>query len=281
MLLGMLLSVMLFGCSAGSDTASLMPDTEDPGIIIDPEESPYFEPVALSVSYTGGWDEHQDALLDWAYEGEGYDGYIRLTLVTEQFFSLSTDDQLIDEEYCEIRALFHSDPATLTAERQDDGTPAALRAAFTGHLEIYGFIGSGCYNFDPAVWTNGEPREVFNGMRLGLGFGEMTDFLSASWDSETLQAYSSHMMAAYVAINHPDGTGGVEFIARDWTTAVLWQWDVESGEVLTNSESNLMGQDITDPVLSGWVSGYPFWYQPLNELDLGLLKNGVEEAAAE
>ena len=79
-----------------------------------------------------------------------------------------------------------------------------------------------------------------------------------------------------MAINRPDGKGGAEFVAEDWTTALLWQWDVASGEVLTNDEGVLMGQDISDPVLSGWLSCYPYWFQTLDELDLELLQDGVE-----
>jgi hypothetical protein len=276
MLLDMILIALLLGCSPGTDTAIIETDPGETGTVPDSVQSNYFQPIALSVSYTGGWDEHQNALLDWAYEGEGYDGYIRLTLVSEDFFLYSQDDPAIEDEYCEIRSLFHSQAAALQAASQADDTPAQLRASFVGELEIYGFIGTACYNLDPAIWTDGSPREAFDGMRLGLGLAPLTDFLAGSWTSETLAAYGRYMLAAYIAINRPDGVGGVEFVARDWTTALLWQWDVDTGEVLTNDESVLMGQDVSDPVLSGWISGYPYWYQGLDELDLDLLAEGTQ-----
>ncbi len=277
MFMSMILSALLYGCTADVYTTSIDTGFDETVSGVDD----YFTPVAFSISYTGGWDEHQDALLEWSYDGEGYDGYIRLTLVSEKFFSLSPDDEVgLETESCEVRALFHAEPASLDAVHRDDGSPATLRAAFVGGLEIYGFIGPECYNLNPEIWADGEPREALDGMRLGLGFGEMTDFLRASWADSTLLTYGSYMLAEYVAVNTPDGTGGVDFIAKDWTTAMLWQWDVESGEVLTDG-SDLMGQDISDPVLSGWLTGYPIWFQPLDTLDLALLQEGAADAGAE
>ena len=274
-------ALLLIGCPPSTDSGSASDSGGEPGITPGTQESPYFEPIALSIGYTGGWDEHYDALTDWAYEGEGYDGYIRLTLVSEQFFTLSPDDPEREEEYCEIRALFHSSPEAIEARSQDDDSEALLRASFAGHIEIYGFIGTPCYNLDPAAWEGGDPQSVFDGMRLGIGLGDLTDFLADSWTSETLLAYGSYMLASYVAINMPDDSGGVEFIGRDWTTALLWQWEVETGEVLTNDEGTLIGQDINDPVLSGWISSYPYWYQDLDEIDLGRLQEGVEAEVGE
>jgi hypothetical protein len=272
----LLCPLLLFSCSSGTDSASISDPLDETGIDDETPSSAYFQPHALSVGYTGGWDEHYDALTDWAYKGEGYDGYIRLSLVTEEYLRLAPDDPAREEEYCEIRALYHSAPAQLNARSLDEDTDAVLRAAFDGHIEIYGFIGTQCYNFDPAVWINGDPRAAFDGMRLGLGLGTLTPFLADGWAPETVMAYGNYMLATYVAINRPDAKGGAEFVAEDWTTALLWQWDVASGEVLTNDEGVLMGQDISDPVLSGWLSCYPYWFQTLDELDLELLQDGVE-----
>ena len=277
----LLCMLILTGCSTESDSGTRPDSLDDTYVHDETKESAYFQPHALSVGYTGGWDEHYDALMDWAYKGEGYDGYIRLTVVSEEYLRLAPDGPAREDEYCEIRALFHSAPAELTAQSLGADTDAVLRAAFDGHIEIYGFIGTQCYNFDPAIWTNGEPREAFDGMRLGLGLGPLTPFLSEAWASETVMAYGGYMLSTYVAINRPDGEGGVDFIAEDWTTALLWQWDVDSGEVLTNDEGVLMGQDISDPVLSGWLSCYPYWYQPLDELELGLLQEGVPADSGE
>ena len=268
-------ALLLAGCT-GSTVDTALQESDEPGIVVESEpESPYFEPIALSVGYTGGWDEYQDALMDWAYKGEGYDGYIKLTLVSARYFELSPDDPAREDEFCEIRALYHAAPAALEAASQSDDTPAVLRAGFEGHLEIYGFLGTQCYNLDPAVWENGDPQAVFDGMRLGLGFAELTDFLADAWTDDTLAFYGNYMLAAYVAINQPDGAGGVDFVARDWSTALLWQWDAASGEVLINDEGALMGQDINDPLLSGWVSCYPYWFEDLSRFDLSRLREGV------
>ena len=36
-----------------------------------------------------------------------------------------------------------------------------------------------------------------------------------------------------------------------------------------------MGQDINDPLLSGWVSCYPYWFEDLSRFDLSRLREGV------
>ena len=269
-----MLTVLLSACTAKSPSLIFLDD--DDGVAVSGEGEGWFEPTAVGFSYLGGWDEHADALTEWAYDGESYDGYVKVTLASAAFFSLAFDDPERDNEYCEIRAIYHSASDAIEARSEETGELVTLRAGFSGYLEIYGYVGGQCYNLDPEVWTDGEPYEVFDGMHFGLGFAPLTAYLAQAWSEDTVAQYGDYMFASYIAVNHPDGSGGYDFIAYDWTTSILWQWDTSSGEVLTDNEGVLVGQDFNDPVLSGWVSSYAYWYEDFPALDLSLLKEGVE-----
>ena len=118
----------------------------------------------------------------------------------------------------------------------------------------------------------------FNGMRFGMGFGELTEYNASAWAEETIEEYGDYMFTQYIAVNHPVGDG-VEFVGYNWTTAFLWQWDDVGGEILTETTDEgdlLIGQDPQNGNQSGWINSYAYWYEDFPNLDLDKLAEGVE-----
>lgn len=262
----MMLSLLLAACAPEAlDTAE---ETYEPETI-SPSSSSYLQPYAVGFEFIGGWDEHQDALVSWAYNGLSYEPYVRIVLVEPEYFSGNPDSDSYYTHFCEVLANLEGGAAPLEARQQEDGAPAALRASFVGTLSVYGYGDGQCDNFDPEVWIGGEPRWTLDGIPFGVGFGEHTDFLDGAWSDQVIEQYGQYMLGAWFAYNRPAEGGGTEFVAHDWTTALLWQRDAITGELLVDDDARPVGQSVDDPVLSGWVSSYAFFFDDIdNFLDI-------------
>jgi len=247
-------------------------ETDLPGT--DHETSPdstYFEPQFIGFAYMGGWDEYADELTEWGYGTDIYPPYVKVRLITESYFDYASDDPQREREYCEVRAEFDYNPEELLARGHKSDLPIELRAGYEGQLSVYGYDGLRCGDFDPAIWDNGEPFVAIDGMRFGIGFSSLSQDHADFWGSEILSQYGDYMLSSYVAINRPNETESLDFIARDWSTSLLWQWDTQTHEVYTNNDNALIGQDTSDPFLSGWITSYFVHYIDLVDLDIDRL----------
>lgn len=276
-------------------------DTDD-----DTDSVTYFEPVAVGFEYVGGWDPDSESLTGWTSSTDGslIDPYVIVTVTDLEFFSLSGDEQ--EGHYCEMYYTFDA-YASDELEAFEAGDPDAanpwetkgdqadLWGAFEGGLYLYGWSTDTedvCLSFDPADWPDtledpdtgdvilpaGQPMMKFNGMRFGIGFGELTEYNANAWTEETLDEYGDFMFTQYIAVNHPVGDG-VEFVGYNWTTSFLWQWDEVGGEIITETSDEgelLVGQDTQSGGASGWINSYAYWYEDFPNLDLDALAEGVQ-----
>lgn len=261
-----MLPLVLAACTPSAlDTA----DTADEPDTIPSSSSTYLQPEVVGFEFVGGWDEHQDALVGWSYNGLSYDPYIRIILADSEYFKGNPDADSYYTHFCEVLANLDGGSAPLEARQHEDGATATLRASFVGTLSVYGYGDGQCDNFDPDVWIGGEPRWTLDGIPFGIGLGPHTDFLDSAWSEQVIEQYGDYMIGAWFAYSRPADGGGTEFVAHDWTTALLWQRDAISGELLVDDDARPIGQSVNDPVLSGWVSSYAWFYDDVdNFLDI-------------
>jgi hypothetical protein len=257
----------------------LIPDTiELEESIMDFEEprpsettSRYLEPQFVGFEFVGGWNEHNDALEPWSYSGLEYEPYIRIILAQEDYFTTSTDDLNRYRYFCEVLANLEGEAAPMDARSHEDDSTAELRGSFVGTLSVFGYGDGECENMNPDRWPGGEARWAVDGIPFGFGVGPHTDFLAAAWDPGVIDVYGDYMLAGWFAYERPDSDGGTEFVAHDWTTALLWKWDAQTGELLVDQDARPIGQTTSDPILSGWLSSYAYFFDNINNfVDLQL-----------
>jgi len=225
--------------------------------------STYMDPVAVGFEFVGGWDEHRQELRPWLFNSLDYEPYVRIIIVEQEYFQTSPDDPRYYTLYCEVLATLDGGPEPLEARQHDDDAAVTLWGSFAGTLSVFGYGGGDCENFDPDVWPGGQPRWTLDGVPFGVGFGPHTDFLQRAWSDQVIETYGDYMLGVWFAFDRENDDGEVEFIARDWTTGLLWQQDAKTGELIVDGDDRPIGQNINDPVRSGWVSSYAYWFDSL------------------
>lgn len=271
----LLLTLFLHGCQEvkpGARVAAIpeMLEAEVPPPPALPR-SAYLEPQFVGFEYVGGWNEHTDTLEPWSYSGQEYAPYVRVIFAIEYFFTTNNDDDEYYLYFCEVLATLEGQSAPLEANHQEDGSPAVLRGSYVGTLSVFGYGDGDCENFDPDRWPGGEARWAVDGMPFGLGIGPQTDYLAATWDPNIMDVYGDYMLSGWFAYARPGSNGRTDFVAHDWTTALLWKWDVQTGELLLDQSDRPIGQSTSDAVLSGWVSSYAHFFDAIdNVADLQL-----------
>jgi hypothetical protein len=217
--------------------------------------------------------------------------YVVITLATMDFFSMGSESTDADRnaEICEMYAYFVSLPAdpALTANIFDydsgvgsSGVAVAPWASYEGYLSIIGYsTETACESIDPAIMP--DFIAPFNGMHFGVAFAELSPqfvelYAELLADDPDFPLYTQH-----IAINHPDGAGGYDFIAYDWTAGTMFQHDATTLEQPTEpceddpTASCLIPVDFssTDPIV-GYTRGYAYWYEDFPNLDLTILGEG-------
>ena len=136
-------------------------------------------------------------------------------------------------------------------------------------------------------------------MHFGFGYGPLSPYLDETlaegdpeWDTVS-QAYISQ----FIAINHPDGNGGVDFIGFDWNAALLVETDFsvcstvfyyDDAGVPTTEGVELCGlvqvdvDDLTYVLgdqnagsIHAYTQGFSMWLEDTPNFDLTLLKEGA------
>jgi hypothetical protein len=268
---------------ADTDTDS---DTDaDTDTDTDTDTDPPLEAVAIGLQFEFGWDQNT-GIMDSCYpddtEKKGYyclPPFVIVTLPNIDYFGASLDQ---DADSCEFIALFKPEPALFPAETYDyaTGTPAGttktLWASWEGFLvfdETYidKVKEPECFNLDTKLFPKGNPVDVFNGMHVGIGLGAMTDNMWDIFGTKTTSKYDAFLYTGFVAMNHPDGSGGIDFTGYDWNYNYLFEVDDKGIAVVDGS--NLVPVDISVPVnLRGIVRSFPYWYEDFPHLDFSILK---------
>jgi hypothetical protein len=260
--------------------------------------------AAIGIDYRFGWDQtkgmstgfcYQDSTKDTDTDPDCYENYAIITLATIDYFGLNPDsltyDEDVDAETCEFAATLNVTPGTFPAEGYDNkagegtGVSKTMWASWTGTLDMdLAFFADyakkyepECLNLDTAWFPSGDPIDYLDGMRIGLGVGQLTEGQIRDdktwWEDEAPYRFS-----VYTAINHPDGAGGVTFTGYDWSYGYLYNWD-EKGVFTDEDDDGFLDPiDVTIPVgLSGVVFSNSTWYEDFERggspvLDLSLMK---------
>ncbi len=247
----------------------------------------YFEPVAVGfelISGVGG-----DGTLTTFTTGTTESPPLMvITFADVEFFSAqNTDDQI--GHHCEAIGVFAP-----TAERTEPlPGPSGPITAWHSY-EVAFAIDQGTFDstdetgcgatLDPATWGRGGTNDLFaafNGIRLGVAFGPLTANLRTTLeDAGASDEYLSGSFTEYIAINDKDGV----WVAEDWTTASLFEWDETTNTPTTDSSGALTTKAFYDkdtdtysapPLPSGYLQSSAFWYQDFPLMDLSNLKDGA------
>jgi hypothetical protein len=224
-----------------------------------------FEPVAVGVAFDGVL--RADGTLGTYYFDPGTGTVeakpaVMFAFAGEGFFDGSDEDAI-----CWAFGTFSPPPLVDGAFETVDGAPMHTAFEDTVTLEQHDCAGK----VDPAVW--GENAEAlygpFDGARVGIGFGALTADLEAGWTAEALAELGPSLLTEYVALT--DAQGG--FVGRDWTSAVLFQWDPVTGELPQDEAGDLLPVVVPaeGPLPEAYVRSFPWWYEDLADLDLEAL----------
>ncbi len=242
----------------------------------------YFEPAAVGFELYGGWNAETGDLIPYSLD-EGktlYSPFVLLSFANIDYFSAtSADDQAAND--CLVYATFTYANADVQAYLYDDPDGGSLGtwSGWEGSVEFdegafeADDIEGNCTNWDPAIYPGGGPIETFSGMHLGIAYGGFTDYLAEAWTETTIEDYGDFMFTQFIAVNHPDGAGGYDFKAYDWTTGFMWEMDTDNGNVSIDDKGNLTGASDFD--VGGFTYGAAYWFEDFPNLDMSLLKEGV------
>jgi hypothetical protein len=288
-------AVACSGTDTGDDDDNTQPGDDDDDDTLDTVDTSttgggteFWEPVAVGFEFDGV------VLADGTLTGyTGVDSagnpaefapIMVVTFASSDFFSATTAEEQ-EAQSCVGLALFQPEPSVTSIPNDDD---VALHWSYDTALalETDPDLTDCDEKLDPAVWGEdaSDLLNAFSGAHFGYGWGPMTDYLLDSWGTQTLDddEIRNAMMASYVAINDKDGN----WIASDWTTGILFEWDEATGELVTVESpddptvSLLVPIDVSNvpagvPIPQGYVRSFAYWYQDFPLLDLDNLKDGA------
>jgi len=233
----------------------------------------------VGFEWVGGWDSGSDEITTHFSGGKEYGGFVQVTFADVDYFS-ATDDAGREGHFCEALAVFSWSPSDFMAmtyayDSSYGGDVVDLWGAYEGFLTFNDkyLYQDECYNLDPDAFAGGTPVATFDGMHFGLGFGELSPYHEEQyWGEKYVKEYGPGLHTQYIAVNHPDGNGGYDFIGYDWTAGILWSWDTDTHEVEVDEEGLLVLGNVGDPVPEGYVGSYAYWYEDFPNLDFSLLQ---------
>ncbi len=237
----------------------------------------YFEAVAVGFEYVGGYDRENGELVNLDYnDGNGERlAFVRVTFADTNFFSAQTSEEQ-EAHQCEVLALFDwgDETTDMECESYDTGASAAPYHTFVGTLSLdeNNMYGDNCWAFDPAEFENGTPLTRFDGMKFGVGFGEITEYLWSRYTSEEDQEYvKTYAMASYIGMLHPAGVDNYDFIGYDWTVSYTFEMD-DIGIVSVDEENRFTEIESAD-FKHAFVNSSAYWYEDFPNLDLDHLRD--------
>ncbi len=265
--------VCQFQCADGS----LASDEADCPINLDP--------VAVGFEFDGVFDGA--GLIGPTIDGEEYPPYVVITFTSADYFTAGGNEEG-NLNSCEALALFD----VITAESVLDADGENVWTDFDTSLSIvpgsWDADDFACASaLDQDIWgADGvDLLDAFTLFRFGMGFGPHTQYLADAWQddegewaSPDIEELSVGFLTEYIGIN--DSTGA--FVLEDWTSALAFEWDDETGELVVDDEDLLQILDVTaaTTVPVSYVRSFAYWYQDFPLLDLDNLSDGRPVAGA-
>lgn len=225
--------------------------------------APLLVPVAMGITFRGGMSS-DGALVPVSFVGDApYGPVLSVAFVGAGYAAGDATD------ICWVDGTFA--PPELLCDLPTDDRQDVWRS-YEGTFAV---VADGCAGrLDAAVWGPGGTTDLIaaiDGMHVGIGFGWMTDTLEATWSTEALDAWGDNLFAMYVAIHHPDGS----FVGEDWSSALSWAWDEQTGLLLTDPAGfpypNEPWRFPRGSMSAGYIDSYPAWFEPFTDLDFALL----------
>jgi len=249
------------------------------------------EAVAIGLQFEYGWTQDKGAKgIEYACYPDPKDAKnpicvypVTVTLANADFFAQGSTEESQDADSCEFYSDMKVSEASLDAEGYDPGVPGGngttktLWDSWEGTLvfdeKLIPADETECFNLDKATFPTGDPVDLLNGMHVGFGNGELSAYIEKHLGDATAKDYMDNVFSGYVAVNHPDGKGGIgPFVAYDWNENFLFEWDKDHVAVV-DGDNNLQFVDTTGGFdLQGIVRSFPFWYEDFPNLDLTLMK---------
>lgn len=262
----------LAGCSADGlpwatarDCASCrFIDTSEPDSGWQPP--PPIAPIAVAFQLNAAVRGSDGALFPWRYDGFTL-GEPRVDLVFGGAPFFYEGD---DTDSCRMSGPFTPSLRTCDLPNEDG---ADLWNSYEGTLALD--TNDCAARLDPAVWGPGgrDLFAAFDGMRLGFGYGPITQELLDDWSADSLAEVggASKLMAVYVAITDPDGT----FVGEAWNSGALYDWDSATGELVVDGSDRAVALD-TSTFGATFPDGliwnlWSQWYQDFPLIDFALL----------
>ncbi len=300
-----LLLGLIGACTATDDDKPTTPADDDDGgtsPTADTSTEPvsgYFEPVAVGFEFDGVilpdgtpasflFDDPDDGLTYERYP------YILVTFAALDYFEVQgASEEQIAGWTCSVASVAPWTPAALTSLSQiptHDGALLHWSYDVALDLEIDPDSTDCDEELDPAVWGEDavDLLEAFDGMHFGYGWGQQTEYLTEPFDQTTTEdeEFMSAWLASYVAINDAAG----EWLAYDWTFGFAFEWDIETGYLVTVPDPDppatypdrqlLVRYPVTDipagdPLPPMYIRSSAYWYQDFPLMDLTNLKDGA------
>lgn len=240
------------------------------------------DPVAVGFEFDGVWDGA--SLIGPTVEGA--DGpvellpYVVVTFTNADYFTAGGNEEG-NLNSCEALALFDviAAESVLTADETvwtDFDTALSIVPSSWDDNEL-----SCASALDQDIWGDGgvDLLDAFTLFRFGMGFGPQTQYLADAWQNddgewanEQIEELSVGFMSEFIGLN--DSTGA--FVLEDWTTALAFEWDSETGELVVDDEDLLQVVDVTNAteVPVAYIRSFAYWYQDFPLLDLSNLSDG-------
>jgi hypothetical protein len=272
--------------------------------------------AAIGWEVRAAWNQEANALEgwvedDWAGTNGGipsaYPVYVLVTLANLEYFE-SASGAADTDNYCQVAALFQYVPTTQSGEAFDwdrgfggTGDELPTSAFYEGVLTFLpDTADERCSELDTELFPSGDPYDVLDGMRFGVGYGPLSPYLldlyttEFSDSGEDFSEVSKSYITQFIAVNHDDGDGGVTFPAYDWNSGYAVETDYEAPCVeYTFTSTTYVAEycgvatiDATDPNAAFYVGGdatvVPFhglvlggsrWLEDTPNLDLSNLKD--------
>lgn len=288
-----LFPLLLLGCPPGGKDSSNS-DVTDADVDADTDtdadadadadadtDADYFVPAALGFHINSGWDTRSGALVHYSLDGVAFAVPIAVLTFASLDYFYTTDLAERDAYDCTVSCPLTVEATNLATLDYPTGASLPSWTAWAGSIEVrHAYFErddaeGNCSNFDPDDYPGGDPTEVFDGMHFGVAFGPLSDFLVDGWDKTELEELGPSAFTMFIAVNHPDETGGHTLEGFNWTTGLLFEMDT-SGVVTVKDEAFVSEMDVES---GGFVMGRPYWFEDVPNLDFGILKDGGAEAA--
>lgn len=298
------------GTSTDGATNELPPGyTEDTAPGTDDTSAPPLDPLvvaAIGWEVDAGFDAEAQLIEPYLYPDFngtnggapfGFSPNVLVTLASIEYFG-GGDPEV---ESCTFYAFFSgaaSDYATeqfdYDSGRDSTGIAAPAYAIFEGTLTIIeSSLSDRCDELDTDLFPTGEPMDLLDGMRFGVAYGPQTPYITEQLSSgfgADWATYENAILTQFIAINHPNDAGGVDFVGFDWNYGLFLETDYTEcvyypttgggsydicGIIGADNAGYFLLGDATATPLHGVTLGASLWLEDTPNFDVTRLKEGL------